>query len=79
HILSGWVSFVLGLGHAVYYLLSAFGRVKYTYTGIVATIIMAVLIQLGVMYQYKAIKLPVARKLHFALSLVLGVVMLTHI
>lgn len=78
HMLFGWLSFVLGLGHSIFYLLGQESRVKYINTGLAATFVMVLLIYVGVMYQYKAIKIPIARRLHLILSVLLGFILLLH-
>jgi len=79
HIFLGWFAFLLALTHSIYFLIRPLSHIKYTYTGIVAICIMTVLILVGILYQYKHLPIKTARKWHMALSVLFGIIMVTHI
>lgn len=78
HMVFGWLSFLLGLGHSVYYLLANDVRLKFIGTGIVATIVMVLMIYTGIMYHYRALNIPIVRRIHLILSMMLAVILLLH-
>jgi hypothetical protein len=82
HRFLGWITAILGTGHAIYFLLYPDSKIKYTYTGIGALCGLAIVVGAGVFYHFQLKrKKPVRsdRLLHIAAALLFGLLLLIHL
>lgn len=78
HIALGWLSFAVGLGHSVFFIVNDLGRASRNFTGYIALLAMLVVILSGALYKHKVLKVSVMRHWHFVIACILGVIMLIH-
>ncbi|TGE31792.1 hypothetical protein [Desulfosporosinus sp. Sb-LF] len=79
HIALGWISFAIGLGHSIFFIVNDLGRPSRNFTGYIALIIMLLVILSGAMYKHKVLKVSVIKQWHLVIACVLVGIMLVHI
>ena len=79
HIALGWLSFAIGLGHSIFFIVNDLGRPNRNFTGYIALLIMLLVILSGAMYKHKVLKVSVIKRWHLVISCVLVGIMLVHI
>ena len=79
HIALGWLSFAIGLGHSIFFIVNDLGRPSRNFTGYIALLIMLLVILSGAMYKHKVLKVSVIKHWHLVIAYVLVGIMLLHI
>lgn len=80
HIYFGWLAFAVALGHSIFFLIDLPKRMNYyLYSGVAAMLAMFILLVIGIMYQYKTLKIKNARYLHIASALIFGLLLIIHV
>lgn len=79
HIALGWLSFALGLGHSIFFILNGLGRSSRIFTGYLALLIMLLVIFSGAMYKHKVLKVKVIKHWHLIIAFILVGSILIHI
>ena len=79
HIALGWLSFAVGLGHSIFFIVNDLGRPSRNFTGYIALFIMLLVILSGAMYKHKVLKVSVIKHWHLVIAYVLVGIMLVHI
>lgn len=79
HISLGWISFAIGLGHSIFFIVNDLGRASRNFTGYISLLIMLWVILSGIAYKHKILKVSTMRSWHLMLACALGIFMLIHI
>jgi hypothetical protein len=79
HIALGWLSFAVGLGHSIFFIVNDVGKQSRSFTGYIALLIMLLVILSGAMYKHKVLKVSVIKQWHMVIACVLVGIMLVHI
>ena len=79
HIALGWLSFAVGLGHSIFFIVNDLGRPSRNFTGYIALIVMLLVILSGAMYKNKVLNVRAIKRWHVAVACVLMGIMLVHI
>jgi len=79
HIALGWLSFAVGLGHSIFFIVSDLGRPSRNFTGYIALLVMLLVIISGALYKHRVLKVSVIKRWHLVIACVLVGTMLVHI
>lgn len=79
HMLLGWLAFLLGIGHSIFFLINLPERESYLYSGIAALVSMFILSGIGLLYKFKSINIKFARRWHLIFALIFIIILIVHV